>query len=88
MEKHKNDSPSKSNKKENSPMGPDALQHKPVDPEAHGSGSTQQNVNQNHITETGNETKGNTPGGNFNEVRHSRVNKPRNNPNPSQQNAK
>ena len=70
-------------------MGPDALQHMPVDPEARGgSGSTQQNVNQNYITQTGNDTKNNTPGGNFNEVRHSGKNKPRNSPNPSQQNAK
>ncbi|GAB3314972.1 hypothetical protein ACFQT0_00470 [Hymenobacter humi] len=42
--------------------------------------STNQNVNQNHITEQGNETKGNTPGGNFNEVRHTQANKPRSNP--------
>ncbi len=39
-----------------------------------------QNVNQNHLTEEGNETKGNTPGGNFNEVRHTQANKPRSNP--------
>jgi len=70
-------------------MGPDALQHMPVDPDArNGSGSTQQNVNQNHITETGNDIKNNTPGGNFNEVRHTQKNKPRNSPNPTQQNAK
>ena len=39
-----------------------------------------QNLNQNHLTEDGNETKGNTPGGNFNEVRHTQTNKPRSNP--------
>lgn len=39
-----------------------------------------QNVNQNHITEEGNETKGNTPGGNSNKVRHTQTNKPRSNP--------
>jgi hypothetical protein len=42
--------------------------------------STNQNVNQNHITQQGNETKGNTPGGNFNETRHTQANKPRSNP--------
>ena len=42
--------------------------------------STNQNVNQNHITEQGNDTKNNTPGGNFNEVRHTQANKPRSNP--------
>lgn len=42
--------------------------------------STTQNVNQNHITEQGNETKGNTPGGNANEVRSAQTNKPRSNP--------
>jgi hypothetical protein len=42
--------------------------------------ATNQNVNQNHLTEQGNETKGNTPGGNFNEVRHTQANKPRSNP--------
>jgi hypothetical protein len=42
--------------------------------------STNQNLNQNHLTEQGNETKGNTPGGNFNEVRHTQANKPRSNP--------
>ena len=33
-----------------------------------------QNLNQNHITEDGNETKGNTTGGNANEVRHTQTN--------------
>ncbi|MBO2012076.1 hypothetical protein [Hymenobacter negativus] len=42
--------------------------------------STTQNLNQNHLTEQGNETKGNTPGGNFNETRHTQANKPRSNP--------
>jgi hypothetical protein len=42
--------------------------------------STNQNVNQNYITEQGNDTKNNTPGGNFNEVRHTQANKPRSNP--------
>ena len=42
--------------------------------------STTQNLNQNHLTQQGNETKGNTPGGNFNEVRHTQANKPRSNP--------
>lgn len=42
--------------------------------------ATNQNVNQNHLTEQGNETKGNTPGGNSNETRHTQANKPRSNP--------
>ena len=39
-----------------------------------------QNLNQSHLTEQGNDTKNNTPGGNFNEVRHTQANKPRSNP--------
>lgn len=42
--------------------------------------STNQNLNQNYLTEQGNDTKNNTPGGNFNEVRHTQANKPRSNP--------
>ncbi|WP_375435317.1 hypothetical protein [uncultured Hymenobacter sp.] len=91
MSKHKKENPA-SNQKVSSPMGPDALNGMPtsVDPDsrAESSGTQVQNLNQNHITETGNETKNNTPGGNSNEVRSARTNKPRNNPNPSQQNQK
>ncbi len=42
--------------------------------------ATNQNVNQSHLTQQGNETKGNTSGGNFDEVRHNQSNKPRSNP--------
>ncbi|WP_046246178.1 hypothetical protein [Hymenobacter terrenus] len=42
--------------------------------------ATNQNVNQSYITQQGNDTKNNTPGGNFNEVRHTQANKPRSNP--------
>lgn len=89
MSKHKKANPT-SNQKVNSPMGPDALNGMPaaIDPTTQADANSVQNLNQNHITETGNETKNNTPGGNFNEVRHSRINKPRNSPNPSQQNQK
>ena len=49
-------------------------------PKGDGDNSEVQNLNQNHLTEQGNETKGNTPGGNFDEVRHTQANKPRSNP--------
>ena len=39
-----------------------------------------QNLNQNHLTEDGNETKGNTPGGKAKDVRSTQANKPRSNP--------
>lgn len=89
MSKHKKENPA-SNQKVNSPMGPDALNGMPdsIDPGMQANASGVQNLNQNHITETGNQIKNNTPGGNFNEVRHTRINKPRNSPNPSQQNQK
>jgi hypothetical protein len=91
MSKHKKENPA-SNQQQDSPMGPDALQQMPasVDPDTRAqTGGTQvQNSNQNRITESGNDIKNNTPGGNVNEVRTSRVNKPRNSPNPSQQNQK
>ena len=51
-------------------------------------GTKVQNANQNILTEAGNQIKGNTPGGNVNEVRSARTNKPRSSPNPSQQKAK
>ncbi|UOQ66816.1 hypothetical protein [Hymenobacter volaticus] len=89
MSKHKKENPA-SNQKVSSPMGPDALNGTPasIDPNMKADASGVQNLNQNHITETGNETKNNTPGGNSNEIRSSRINKPRNSPNPSQQNQK
>ena len=49
-------------------------------PKGDADSSVVQNLNQNHLTEQGNETKGNTPGGNSNEVRHTQANKPRSNP--------
>jgi hypothetical protein len=42
--------------------------------------ATNQNLNQSDLTEQGNQTRGNTPGGNFNETRHTQANKPRSNP--------
>ncbi|UYZ61738.1 hypothetical protein [Hymenobacter weizhouensis] len=78
-------------KKQDTPQGPDALQPNatPVDPEtrnhSNSGGNQTQNLNQNMITESGNPIKNNTPGGNFNTVRSARANKPRSNPNPSQQ---
>ncbi|GAB2463328.1 hypothetical protein [Hymenobacter qilianensis] len=51
-------------------------------------GTKVQNANQNILTEAGNDIRGNTPGGNVNEVLSARTNKPRSNPNPSQQKAK
>ncbi|KUG08256.1 hypothetical protein [Solirubrum puertoriconensis] len=66
-------------------MGPNAMQQNqlPTDPESHkikGDGNTTQNQQQNYITETGNQIKNNTPGGNAYEQRHGNTNKPRNNP--------
>jgi len=91
MSDHKKENPA-SNQEAGSPMGPDALNKMPasVDPDNRSqSGSTQvQNADQNHLTVSGNQIKNNTPGGNVNEVRTSRINKPRNSPNPSQQNQK
>ena len=91
MSKHKKENPA-SDQETGSPMGPDALNTMPasVDPDtrAQSSGTQVQNANQNDITVSGNQIKNNTPGGNINEVRSARTNKPRNNPNPSQQNQK
>ena len=62
----------------------------PYDNAHHGKGDTaagehiksaeNQNLNQSELTEQGNQTRGNTPGGNFNETRHTQANKPRSNP--------
>jgi hypothetical protein len=46
----------------------------------HNEGTTNQNLNQSELTEQGNQTRGNTPGGNANETRHTQANKPRSNP--------
>ncbi|TYZ07082.1 hypothetical protein FY528_16380 [Hymenobacter lutimineralis] len=79
MSKHKED-------KQDSALGPDAIrpESNAVDPETRnhsGSGGNQtQNLNQNFITQAGNQVKNNTPGGNAYEQRHSPTNKPRNNP--------
>jgi hypothetical protein len=51
-------------------------------------GTKVQNVNQNILTQSGNQIKGNTPGGNINEVLSARKNKPRSSPNPPQQKLK
>ncbi|MCR5887633.1 hypothetical protein LRS06_07545 [Hymenobacter sp. J193] len=81
MSKHKKDNPT-SNQLGDSAMGPDALNHTPesVDPATRGSGNVTQNAKQNFITETGNQIKNNTPGGNAEEQRRGNTNKPRNNP--------
>ena len=42
--------------------------------------ASNQNLNQSNLTQQGNDTKNNTPGGNFNETRHTQANKPRSNP--------
>lgn len=73
---------------------PNAPQHNPnpVAPDKHtdsNSGGTQvQDVSQNLISESGNQVKGNSPGGNLNQVLSQRINKPRSSPNPSQQKQK
>ncbi|GGG46998.1 hypothetical protein [Hymenobacter glacieicola] len=89
MSKHKKDSPV-SNQKSDSAMGPDALQHAPsVDPDTRGSGTQVQNDNQNGLNEAGNHTRSNAPGGGDSEQeRTTQANKPRHNPNPSQQKQK
>ena len=46
----------------------------------HVDSATNQNLNQSDLTQQGNQTRGNTPGGNFNETRHTQANKPRSNP--------
>ena len=46
----------------------------------HSAGTTNQNLNQSDLTQQVNQTRGNTPGGNANEVRHTQANKPRSNP--------
>jgi hypothetical protein len=46
----------------------------------HVDSATNQNLNQSDLTQQGNQTKGNTPGGNANEVQHTQANKPRSNP--------
>lgn len=51
-----------------------------VAPGEHVKSATNQNLNQSELTEQGNQTRGNTPGGNFNETRHTQANKPRSNP--------
>ncbi|WP_303312329.1 hypothetical protein [Hymenobacter sp. BT730] len=82
----KNQQNKPSDKKQQTPQAPDSMQPNaaPVDPEtrnhSNSGGNQTQNLNQNMITEAGNQIKGNTPGGNFNEVRHTQANKPRSNP--------
>ena len=87
MPKHKKDSPA-SNQKHDSPMGPDALNHLPnsVDPATRAGGTHVQNTDQNGLNESGNHTRNNAPGGgNSEKERTTKANKPRHNPNPSQQ---
>jgi len=88
MANHNNQTPDE-HKQEGTPMGPDALnapksaKNPPasVEPGVLGSDNTiTQNANQNQITVSGNDIKGNQPGGNINEIIHSQVNKPRSNP--------
>jgi hypothetical protein len=78
-------SKSKHNHNKNQSMIPGSIpaDQLPQDPESEkvkGSGSTNQNVNQNYITQNGNPIGNNTPGGNTNSQRHGNTNKPRNNP--------
>jgi hypothetical protein len=89
MPKNKQNDSSEHKKDPGSPMGPDALnaptssKNPPASVEAGvlGSKSTiTQNANQNHISVSGNQVKGNQPGGNLNEILHSQTNKPRSNP--------
>jgi hypothetical protein len=89
MSKHKKENPA-SNQKSDSAMGPDALQHaSSVDPATRGTGTHVQNDNQNGLNEAGNHTRSNAPGGGDSEKeRTTQANKPRHNPNPSQQNQK
>jgi hypothetical protein len=42
----------------------------------HVDSTTNQNLNQSDLTQQGNQTRGNTPGGNFNETRHTQANRP------------
>jgi len=46
----------------------------------HVASASNQNLNQSSLTEQGNPTKGNSPGGNANEQRRTQANKPRSNP--------
>jgi hypothetical protein len=89
MSKNKQNDSSEHKKDPGSPMGPDALnpptgsKNPPasVEPGVLGTKSTiTQNANQNEITVSGNQIKGNQPGGNINEIIHSQTNKPRSNP--------
>ncbi|MCA8832098.1 hypothetical protein [Hymenobacter pini] len=82
----KNQQNKPSAQKHDTAMGPDAIRPdtNPVDPDTRnhsGSGGNQtQNLNQNFLTQAGNQIKNNTPGGNAYEQRHGNTNKPRNNP--------
>lgn len=85
----------KSKKQVGTPTGPENIEANPapVDPDtrAHSkSGGTQvQNVNHNGLDQAGNHTRSNSPGGgDSEEQRTTQANKPRHNPNPSQQKAK
>ncbi|WP_400193396.1 hypothetical protein [Hymenobacter sp. B81] len=49
-------------------------------PSSNSGGTKVQNVSRNPISEEGNQTKGNTPGGNKDDVRSANTNKPRSNP--------
>ncbi|GAB3830915.1 hypothetical protein [Hymenobacter jeollabukensis] len=49
-------------------------------PSSNSGGTKVQNVSRNHITEAGNEIKGNAAGGNQAEIRSNASNKPRSNP--------
>ncbi|WP_345237444.1 hypothetical protein [Hymenobacter saemangeumensis] len=88
MSKKQNNTPDEHKKDAGTPMGPDAINtpnstDTPASVESGvlGSKSTiTQNANQNPITVSGNQIKGNTPGGNVNEQRTANTNKPRNNP--------
>lgn len=49
-------------------------------PASNSGGNQTQNVSRNHISEEGNETRGNAAGGNQAEIRSNASNKPRSNP--------
>jgi hypothetical protein len=72
-------SKSKHNHNKNQPMIPNSNPTGPQAEDVSGSGTTNQNLNQNYITQQGNPIRNNTPG-NTDDQRHSPFGKPRSNP--------
>jgi hypothetical protein len=77
-------SKSKHNHNKNQELIPNSNQETHLEnsqiPTSNSGGTQTQNVSRNPISEEGNQTKGNTPGGNLNEILSARTNKPRSNP--------